>query len=176
MKQRAKPWKLLHRIVHLESPWITVYADKLEDGEGKQLEYWHFDRADSVVVLAMRDGAFLLPRRQFRPGVGEATLDFVGGRIQEGQTPEQAAAALLKKELGVDEADVLGMKPVTPWPLAVDSSFSSQKLYGIVARISEQTKLSDGVLIYDADKIDSLREDLRCPQCRVLLNEYLLST
>lgn len=174
MRSTAKPWKLLHRIVHLESPWITVYADKLLDDKNQELEYWHFDRADSVVVIAVQQGDFLLPAPQYRPGVGETTLDFAGGRIPEGETAERAAYNLLARELSMSKADVLEMQPITPWPLAVDSSFSSQKLHGMVAKIADDAPVRDDALRYPLTDVDRLRQDLRCAQCRVLLNEYLL--
>jgi len=169
-----KKWKLLHRMVHLESPWITVFADRMLDNRGKELEYWHFERADSVIVLAMQGDHFVLPDMEYRPGVDAVTLDFVGGRIGPGKTPREAAISMLDKELGVSEQHILDISPLAEYPFAVDSSFSSQQVYGFVARIAQEAPLAASVRRHLVTNADQLQQELRCAQCRLMLNEFLL--
>jgi hypothetical protein len=170
----TKKWKLLHRILALKSPWVTVYADRMQDDKGKELEYWHVDRPDSVIVLAICNGQFVLPPLTYRVGAGEAMLDFAGGRVGENQTPAEAAVSIVRRELGVASANVVSLRPVTDEPLVVDSAFSTQRLHGFVADIKDDVELPENVRQYSLNKIEHLRQQLHCLQCRALLNEFLL--
>ncbi len=171
----GKKWKLLHRIVQLESPWVTVYADQLKDHTGKEVEYWHYDRPDSAVVIALQDDRFLLPEPVYRVGVDEVMLDFAGTRIAKDKTPQQAAQTVVVRELGIRTEDIISLTPLLDEPLAVDSSFSSQKLHGFVARIRPQATLAPGVRTYTLANAQQLRRQLHCGQCRLLLDEFLLA-
>lgn len=174
MVAMVKKWKRLHRTLRLKSPWVTVYADRLLDDKGRELEYWHYDRADSAVVLAVQGDYFLLPAAQYRVGVDEVMLDFAGSRIGDRMEPSQVALDVLCRELGVQEGDVEKLEALTDAPLAVDSSFSSQKLHGFVAYIRPDSKVGADVRTYKLDDAERLRRDLRCAQCRLLLDEFLL--
>jgi hypothetical protein len=170
----TKKWKVIHRILKLKSPWVTVYADKIEDDTGKELEYWHYDRADSVIAVVIQGDRFLLPPRVYRVGIDEVTLDFAGGRIGDGQTPEEAAIAIMYKELGVSPDVPMTFKQLTAQPMAVDSSFSSQRLYGLVVDIPADAAVTDKAITYRTDDTALLRRDLHCVQCRLVFDEYLL--
>jgi hypothetical protein len=42
----------------------------------------------------------------YRPGLGKSTLEFLGRRVNAGQTSETVARQILEKELGVKELGV----------------------------------------------------------------------
>lgn len=170
----SKKWKLVRRVLELRSAWTVVYADHLLDSKGQELEYWHVDRADSVIVLAIHQGHFLLPEPTYRPGVDEITVDFAGGRIEPKQTPEEAALAVLQRELGVAKTQVSSLEAITKQPLNVDSSFSNQKVYGFVAEIANDAEPVTSARIHPLAKIEPLRQKLHCLQCRAMLNEFVL--
>jgi hypothetical protein len=176
MHRMAKQWKLVRRIAEMTSPWVTMYADMLQDDHGKHVEYWHVRRADSVIVIVIRDGQFLLPTDQYRPGIGVSTLDFAGGRIGDGQSVEMAALAIMHKELGVSLDAPMTCKPLTDGPLAVDSSFSSQRLYGLLVELPADVPIAASVRSHPVAEADALRRELHCAQCRVLLDEFLLQS
>ena len=96
-------WKTLDRYLELRSPWFTLIGEHLEDDVQQVHDYWRVERTNSVVILTIHDGTLLFPMLNYRPGLGKPTLDFPGGRISEGQTPETAARNVLEKELGVTE-------------------------------------------------------------------------
>jgi len=164
----------VRRVLALQSAWVTVYADNMLDETGQELEYWHVDRSDSVIVLAIHQGHFLLPQPSYRPGVGEVTVDFAGGRLAEKQAPADAALAVLQRELGIAHGQVTSLEALTTQPLHVDSSFSSQKLYGFVAEIDSAAEPAASARIHPLSKIEPLRQKLQCLQCRAVLNEFLL--
>ena len=74
-------WPTLDRFVEIRSPWLTLIGETLQDEQQQVLDYWRIEKADSVVILAIQSGQFLLPVPMYRPGLGEATLDFPGGRV-----------------------------------------------------------------------------------------------
>lgn len=172
------PWQVHDRFLELRSRWMTLLGEHLQDHQGKILEYWRIEKADSVIVLPIQDGQFLLPPPSYRPGVGQMTSDFPGGRVSEGQTPEEAAIATLKRESGIEAANITQLIPLNTEGWAVNSSFSNQKLYGFVAHIhSISTPLPNTIATtypINAAGVHQLLQDLDCLQCRAVLLEWAM--
>jgi hypothetical protein len=110
-------WQVKDRFLELHSPWLTLIGEHWQDAQGQPLEYWRVEKADSVIVLPIQADDLAqphiwLPAASFRPGVGEVTLDFPGGRVLEGQTPEEAAIAILKRELGLEATSIAQLTPL----------------------------------------------------------------
>jgi hypothetical protein len=172
-----EPWETLEKFVSLNSPWLTVIGEKIKDNQGKVLEYWRLEKADSVIVIPLQNGRFVLPKPMYRPGLGKMTLDFPGGRLPKGQKTTAAALTILERELGVTEDCLISLNKVNQDAWAINSTFSNQKLYGFVAEI-------DPKLTFDPEKlgrtypnkktgINALLQELTCLQCRGLLLELL---
>jgi hypothetical protein len=172
-----QPWQVHDRFLELHSRWITLIGEHLQDHQGKILEYWRIEKADSVIVLPIQDGQFLLPPPSYRPGVGQVTLDFPGGRVSEGQTFEQAAIAILSRELGIEAANITQLMPLNTEGWAVNSSFSNQKLYGFVAHINRLStplpNLISATYPVSTAGVYHLFQDLTCLQCRAVLQEWV---
>ncbi|NWF80060.1 MAG: NUDIX hydrolase, partial [Chloroflexi bacterium] len=107
-------WQREAPIVTIESPWVRMIAERWRDEAGQQLDYWRVERVPSVIVAALQAGQLLLPRPQFRPGLGRATLDLPGGRLPPGQTPPAAAAAIVARELGLAPQAVRAPRLLNP--------------------------------------------------------------
>ncbi|MCU0542099.1 MAG: NUDIX hydrolase [Oscillatoriaceae cyanobacterium Prado104] len=170
-------WKTLDRIVEINSRWLTLIAEHLENTEGEILEYWRVERADSVIVLTIQDNNFLFPVPMYRPGIGETTLDFPGGRILAGESAEAAVPSIIKKELGVTEDAIDRIVPINAIGWAINSSFSNQKLYGFVAKLHPRVEVNPELIgARYPITIEGMREllkQLTCLQCRSLLLEVL---
>lgn len=188
-------------IATLSSPWLTVLAERYDtrgDGTGTMVDYWRIRRADSVLVVILHRGRYVLPaRRGFRPGLQRCTLDFVGGRRlqEEEESLVDAARRLLYKELsgltlsdddvefvvlnGPSEGQPHDDEEEGGWP--VDSSVSDQRLYGVVATIDDRVDLEarcsteegGGIALARYSDVDRLLADLPCLQCRAVLLEWL---
>lgn len=147
--------------------------------QGKILEYWRIEKADSVIVLPIQDGQFLLPPPSYRPGPGQVTLDFPGGRVLEGQTFEQAAIATLQRELGIEAGSITQLTPLSLEGWAVNSSFSNQKLYSFTTYIDHDMKLPPEFVPVTypatAEGVKTLLQKLTCLQCRTVLLEWWLN-
>ena len=173
---RQQHWKTLDRFMEIRSQWFTVIGEHLQDDYQQVMEYWRVERADSVVILTIHEGKLLFPILNYRPGLGKPTLDFPGGRISEGQTPATAARRILEKELGVKEEAITHLTLLNPsgWP--VNSAFSNQKLYALVAELQPTASVNPEQLAatypVTSGGIRSLLNDLTCLQCRAVLLEW----
>ncbi|BAU64962.1 hydrolase, NUDIX family [Stanieria sp. NIES-3757] len=169
-------WQILERFVEIRSPWVTLIGEKLQDERQRILNYWRVEKVDSVVIVTIQNGQFLLPNASYRPGLGQVTLDFPGGRVLPQQTPVAAVSDILRRELGITELGIIRLNPLNQTGWAINSSFSNQKLYGFVAEIAstfivESDKLEAGYPI-NKTGINDLLEVLTCLQCRALLLEW----
>jgi ADP-ribose pyrophosphatase YjhB (NUDIX family) len=168
-------WKLLSDIASFKSPWLELIGEKWESEDGQLQEYWRIVSADSVIIIPEQSGEFLLPLKMFRPGVGVETLDFPGGRMALGEQPENAAVDILWRELGVAEHMIDTLTYIYDDPKMVNSSTSSQKLFGVHALLNDE--MEDLVAHHryktDAAGTHNLLKELECLQCRALLLEFL---
>jgi hypothetical protein len=167
----TRKWRRLARIVKLKSRWITVYADKMLDHENNVLEYWHFDRADSVIIIPVQNNNILLPEPIYRVGIGKVMLDFPGGRI-ENNNLRLTIQAILRKELGLTPKLIDSMHQLNDKSYAVDSSFSSQELYIFIVHIKSDNQPIKSCLHFPASNTDKLLKKLECGQCRLALHEF----
>ncbi len=172
----ASPWKVIEPLAEIRSPWVTVIAEKLQDDQGKIIDYWRVEKADSVIILTLHNQKFLLPQPIYRPGIGQTTLDFPGGRVPPEQTPLETVPFILQKELGIQPGDISEMTAINSEGWAINSSFSNQKLYGFVAKIlpnfSVNSEKIGATYPITNQGIEALLKDLTCLQCRVILLEW----
>ncbi len=174
----ATDWTCEHSIVTIDSPWVKLLGERWIDDQGQALEYWRVEKAHSVIVLPVQRGNLLLPQAQFRPGVGRATLDFPGGRRPEGIAPVEVAPRLLQKELGIAPDAIAALTPLNETGWMINSSFSNQLLYGVVADLHTTAEVPTPLLAEavpcDRAGIMRLLQQLDCLQCRAVLQEFWL--
>lgn len=173
-EQSESNWQIRDRFLELRSRWLTLIGEHLQDQEGQILEYWRIEKADSVVVVPLQGDRILLAVPSYRPGVGQVTLDFPGGRVAPGQTPQQAALITLERELGVAASEILQLSPLNSRGWAVNSSFSNQQLYGFVAEIDPGAEVLAELAAYPgtSEGVQHLLQQLTCLQCRAVLLEW----
>ncbi len=176
----AQPWPVRDRFLELHSRWMTLIGEHLQDPQGNLLEYWRIEKADSVIVLPIQGDRLLLPAASYRPGIGQSTWDFPGGRIAADQHPEQAAIVTLTRELGITADSITQLIPLNTEGWAVNSSFSNQKLYSFVAYIDNdldsQKALNPTIMTFpypaNLAELQPLLKTFTCLQCRAVLWEW----
>ncbi|MBU2858403.1 NUDIX hydrolase [Acidithiobacillus ferrooxidans] len=172
-------WEKRGGLARLESPWVTILAERWRDNNGCDLDYWRVERPDSVIVLPVYRAQLIMPPPSYRPGIGRVTWDFPGGRKQPNIAVLETAKNILQKELGIHQSAVQRVEPVNDrgWP--VDSSFSSQRLWGVVAHVADDVELKREFLgcsiPCQGRSIMHLMREIDCLQCRMVLVEWWLN-
>ncbi len=174
-----REWEKCGGLACLESPWVTVLAERWRDNNGCDLDYWRVERPDSVIVLPVYRAQLIMPPPSYRPGIGRVTWDFPGGRKQPNVTVLETAKNILQKELDIHQSAVQRVEFINDrgWP--VDSSFSSQRLWGVVAHIADAVELKLELLGCNTpcrdQNIMHLLRDIDCLQCRMVLVEWWMN-
>jgi hypothetical protein len=180
----SQPKQLLSTETIADSRWVKVYKDRMLSNGGFEMEYWRVDRTDTAIILSRQKGRFILPSPQLRPGIKKITLDFLGGRLdaqlansngsseqpdpQPTNNPADVAERIVRREFHIQDAVPLDLKPLTTQPLYVDSSFSSQRLYGYTVELPNDLDIPG-----DHYNTEELVQKLQCLQCRALLMEWI---
>ncbi len=96
------PWRVLRRKAIYQSPWINLYQDPVQLPDGTIIEDHHvvdYPRHAAGVIPLGGDGRVLLIDH-YRFITQTRGWEIPSGRIEEGETPEQAAARELIEEAG----------------------------------------------------------------------------
>lgn len=177
-KTYSKKWKVNKQFLKISSTWLTIFGERLTNHEGKNLDYWRVEKPDSVIALTLQKNRFVLPPKEYRPGISCETLDFPGGRIPKKSTPEKAIRIVIRREMAIDDTDIVELMPLNKTGWHINSSFSNQHLFGYVAKIDENVKFNNGkgiqLIPTTVDGIEHMLTEIKCLQCRVILLEWLL--
>ncbi len=104
-----KPWKTISRELILDfSRYLAVESHTVEMPDGRIIENWPWVIIPEFVdVLPVLEDGRILCMRQFKYGVGEVSLSTMGGMIDAGETPEQAARREMFEEMGCEAGEMI---------------------------------------------------------------------
>ena len=114
----------IHHITeHDAGPYRMERLDlEFSNGERRQFQRLHGRGAGAVVVVPMLDAETVLLVREYAAGVHRYELGLVKGRIDAGETPEQAADRELKEEAGYGARQLTVLRELTLAPTYMSHS------------------------------------------------------
>lgn len=130
---------IIHRITDEENgPFQRQHLDlEFSNGERRRFERLVSRGHGAVVVVPMLDDETVLLVREYAAGMHRYELGLVKGRIDAGETPEQAADRELKEEAGYGARQVDVLRAMTLAP-----TYMSHQSWLVVARDLYPEKLA----------------------------------
>jgi ADP-ribose diphosphatase len=127
----SRPLPIIHRITeHDAGPYRMERLDlEFSNGERRRYERLHGRGHGAVAVVPMLDADTVLLVREYAAGVHRYELGLVKGRIDAGETPEQAANRELMEEAGYGARDVRVLRSLTLAP-----TYMSHQTHVVLAR------------------------------------------
>jgi ADP-ribose pyrophosphatase len=98
------PWTIKKTESRFKNGLIEVFEDEVIKPDKTEGSYATLRIKDGVAIIALDDEGDAYLVKEFRYAVGREDVEVVGGAIDEGEKPIEAARRELKEELGI-EAD-----------------------------------------------------------------------
>ena len=106
-----KPWKTKSRKIILDDrPWLTVEHHTVELPDGRVIPNWAWViTPDYINVVALTEDERFICFHQVKYGIKGVTLAVVGGYVNVGEDPLEAAKRELLEETGYEAPDWLSL-------------------------------------------------------------------
>ena len=127
----SRPLPIIHRVTeHDAGPYRMERLDlEFSNGERRLYERLHGRGHGAVAVVPMLDADTVLLVREYAAGVHRYELGLVKGRIDAGESPEQAANRELMEEAGYGARNVRVLRKLTLAP-----TYMSHQTHVVLAR------------------------------------------
>jgi 8-oxo-dGTP pyrophosphatase MutT (NUDIX family) len=122
MEKKHGPWTINATREAYRGGLITVIEDEVTKPDGSRGTYSTVRLRDGVGVLAVDDEGFAYFAKEFRYAVGRESVEIVGGAVEEGESPEEAARRELREELGIEAEEFVEMGSIQPVTSLVNSA------------------------------------------------------
>jgi ADP-ribose pyrophosphatase len=104
--RKPKAWHVVESRVVVDLKFASIREDLLEHpDDGRRFRYTYLQSpTEAVATIALTEDGCVILTRQYRHPVGRVIYDLPAGRIDGGESPEQAAARELAEETGYHAA------------------------------------------------------------------------
>jgi len=150
-------WKLLGKKSVFDSKWLSIEDRSYELPDGKIVEgYFHLNRPDYVLILAMDKDKKIVVEKQYRRGVDDFVYELPAGWINKDETPLDAAKRELLEETGFVG---IGSQVFEIYP---QPGFCSMKAYVVILKIQDEKvqekQEEDETLSYELIDVDKIKK------------------
>lgn len=115
MEDEKLIWSETGRKELLKTPVFTVTERRSKSPDGQEGTYIVNEARDWVIVIPVREEKFLMVR-QWRHGEKALSMEFPGGVIDSGESPEAAARRELMEETGASAKKLTELGSMNPNP------------------------------------------------------------
>ena len=114
---KLEKWKVLSVQDVSPSSWFPVFKHSVKMPSGRRIDdYYVSHLGDVAMVLPVTSEGDVVFVRQYKHGISEITIELPAGRIEDGQSPEEAARAELIQETGIVAGRLSEIGQFTPVP------------------------------------------------------------
>lgn len=99
------PFQLLEQRVAYQNEYIRVHEDQVIRPNGTTGPFSWLEMKHGAMVLAMSEDREVWLVREYKYAVGRPSLEVIGGGVDPGETPLEAAKRELKEEAGLTAHD-----------------------------------------------------------------------
>src|SRR5688500_2787761 len=105
-------WKKVSEKSEIDNKWLKIKNVTFELPNGEVVtDYFIAEKLSFAVVVTIRDNQIYLIE-EYERGVAEVGYKFPGGKIDQGEDPQQAAKRELEEELGVSAKELVSLGKV----------------------------------------------------------------
>lgn len=103
-----RSWETVSSETIVADRWIRLRADECVDDRGRTIApFYVLEYGDWVSVLALDTAGRAILVEEYRHGAGTVALGTIGGAVESGEHPRDAAARELREETGHSVAELI---------------------------------------------------------------------
>lgn len=103
-------WTVIASERIVQDRWIDLRADTCIDGQGRTIApYYVLTPADWITVLAIDEQGRAITVEEYRHGAGIVAVGLVGGAVDVGEAPRDAALRELREETGYQAQEIIDL-------------------------------------------------------------------
>jgi ADP-ribose pyrophosphatase len=121
MEKKHGPWTIVESQQKYRHELVEVHEDQVIKPDGTPGTYATVKVKAGVSVLALDEGGTVHLAKEFRYAIGRYSLEVVGGAIEDGEQPVQAAQRELREEMGIEANEWIELGQVDPLTSIIDS-------------------------------------------------------
>ncbi len=146
-------WSETEKSELLKTPVFTVNRTTSVSPEGKTAHFIVNDAPDWAIVIA-EDGDDFLMVKQWRHGENALSVEFPGGVVDNGETPEQAARRELLEETGFLASEFISLGSMNPNPALFRNHVHFFCARGLSKKDSQHLDKDEFVSFFKVPKIE----------------------